>query len=97
MCSPSRSGGIGRRAGFKILFWQQSVGSIPTSGSTESPRKHDRKRGFFLRYRGDVWGAVIPKITTPGGIRTHDLRFRKPMLYPAELLAHVQDSTGIAR
>ena len=23
-------GGIGRRAGFKIQFWQQSVGSIPT-------------------------------------------------------------------
>lgn len=22
---------------------------------------------------------------TPGGIRTHDLRFRKPALYPAEL------------
>ena len=23
-------GGIGRRAGFKIQFWRQSVGSIPT-------------------------------------------------------------------
>ncbi len=23
-------GGTGRRAGFKIQFWQQSVGSIPT-------------------------------------------------------------------
>ena len=27
------SGGIGRRAGFKIQFWQQSVGSIPTRGT----------------------------------------------------------------
>ena len=27
------SGGIGRRAGFKIQFWQQSVGSIPTLGT----------------------------------------------------------------
>ena len=26
----SFGGGIGRRAGFKIQFWQQSVGSIPT-------------------------------------------------------------------
>lgn len=25
----------------------------------------------------------------PGGIRTHDLRFRKPSLYPAELRALV--------
>ena len=29
----SRSGEIGRRAGFKIQFWQQSVGSSPTSGT----------------------------------------------------------------
>ena len=28
-----RSGGIGRRAGFKIPSWQQGVGSSPTSGS----------------------------------------------------------------
>ena len=26
-------GGIGRRAGFKIPFWQRSVGSIPTGGT----------------------------------------------------------------
>ena len=24
----------------------------------------------------------------PGRIRTYDLRFRRPLLYPAELLAH---------
>ena len=29
----SPGGGIGRRAGFKIQFWQQSVGSIPTLGT----------------------------------------------------------------
>jgi hypothetical protein len=29
----SRSGGIGRRAGLKIRFWRQSVGSIPTFGT----------------------------------------------------------------
>gem|GEM_PF-1757886 len=27
------SGGTGRRAGFKILFWQRSAGSIPASGT----------------------------------------------------------------
>ena len=29
----SPGGGIGRRAGFKIQFWQQSVGSIPILGT----------------------------------------------------------------
>ena len=28
-----RSGGTGRRAGLKIQFWKQSVGSIPTFGT----------------------------------------------------------------
>ncbi len=30
----SRDGGIGRRAGFKIRYWQQCVGSTPTLGTT---------------------------------------------------------------
>lgn len=29
----SRCGGTGRRAGLKIRFWQQSVGSIPSTGT----------------------------------------------------------------
>lgn len=29
----SPGGGIGRRAGFKIQFWQQSAGSIPAPGT----------------------------------------------------------------
>lgn len=37
-------GGIGRRAGFKIQFWQQSVGSIPTPGTEAFFRKGE---GFF--------------------------------------------------
>src|SRR5690606_5477045 len=32
----SRSGGTGRRAGFKIQFWQQSGGSIPPFGTYRS-------------------------------------------------------------
>src|ERR1700674_2349850 len=31
--SHSRDGGIGRRAGLKIQFWQQSGGSIPPPGT----------------------------------------------------------------
>src|SRR2546425_5048993 len=36
----------------------------------------------------DEWIAG-PRVTlyAPGGIRTHDLRLRRPTLYPAELLA----------
>ena len=32
MFAVSRSGGIGRRAGFKIPSWQQGEGSSPSSG-----------------------------------------------------------------
>ena len=35
-----RSGGIGRRAGFKIPLWQHSVGSSPTSGITRLGAPH---------------------------------------------------------
>ena len=34
----SRGGEIGRRAGFKIRFWQQSAGSSPAPGTTYSSR-----------------------------------------------------------
>src|ERR1700730_8817322 len=33
LVSHSRDGGIGRRAGLKIQFWQQSGGSIPPPGT----------------------------------------------------------------
>ena len=32
----SPGGGIGRRAGFKIQFWQQSAGSIPAPGTKKA-------------------------------------------------------------
>ena len=45
----------------------------------------DKKRfGFFYNFfykKGNKNGAV-------GRIRTHDLRLRRPSLYPAELLPH---------
>lgn len=34
---PCRNGGTGRRDGLKIRFWKQSVGSIPTFGTTLRP------------------------------------------------------------
>jgi hypothetical protein len=40
----------------------------------------NRKALYSLMLQG-FWSA-------PGGIRTHDLRIRSPLLYPAELLAH---------
>ena len=43
----SRSGGIGRRAGFKILFSQGSVGSIPTFGTQV---KSLQMKALFLLY-----------------------------------------------
>ena len=35
------------------------------------------------------------RVNEPGGIRTLDLRLRRPLLYPDELLAHVERVTGI--
>jgi hypothetical protein len=35
----SRRGGIGRRAGFKIQFWQQSGGSIPPVGTKKKDER----------------------------------------------------------
>ena len=40
----SPDGGTGRRAGFKIQFWQQSVGSIPTLGTTNMLCKTTKNR-----------------------------------------------------
>ena len=35
-----------------------------------------------------------PPHTVPGGTRTPDPRLRRPMLYPAELLAHIGAGDG---
>ena len=51
--SPRRDGGTGRRAGLKIRFWQQSVGSIPSPGTkffevpTQSPRRRCGDDGMY--------------------------------------------------
>ena len=40
--------------------------------------------GYRLKY---LQKTLTVHSTTPGGIRTHDPRFRKPVLYPTELRA----------
>lgn len=42
-----RSGGTGRRAGFKIQFWQQSKGSIPFFGTNSLTFKS----GYLILFR----------------------------------------------
>ena len=50
-----RRGGIGRRAGLKIQFWQQSVGSSPTFGTISR-----RALGFaaILLYKSRLYRTV---------------------------------------
>ena len=47
----------------------------PEAHDDESPAMTGLSKSLFLR---GICGG-------PGGIRTPDLRFRKPLLYPAEL------------
>ena len=56
--------------------------------------------GDVVAYESDGGSSLAPTGSdgTPGGIRTHDPRFRKPVLYPAELrarcLGKVTDGSG---
>ena len=57
------SGGIGRRAGFKIQFWQQSGGSIPPSGTRfraalALPKKAKKTHLEFTRGGFSAFGAL---------------------------------------
>lgn len=56
----SRSGGIGRRAGFKIQFWQQSAGSIPAFGTILSPGGGIGRRARFRCVCLMAWGFESP-------------------------------------
>jgi hypothetical protein len=48
--SKSRSGGIGRRAGFKIQFWQRSAGSIPAFGTCKNPHCENGGDFFIVKW-----------------------------------------------
>ena len=52
---PGPGGGIGRRDGFKIRFWQQSAGSSPARGT-----KLDSQFCNWLKTLkgGDVWAVL---------------------------------------
>src|SRR5262249_24122928 len=58
--APCRDGGIGRRAGLKIQFWQQSEGSSPSPGTTVSatddPALNFRERLGLDRETGHAHG-----------------------------------------
>lgn len=41
---------------------------------------------------GALTNVLIPHIGTPGGTRTPDTGFRRPVLYPTELLGHLISS-----
>ena len=51
---------------------------------------NEQQRSAGANPTGDIENADS---TTPGAIRTHDLRFRKPVLYPTELRAHLEETT----
>ena len=60
-----RCGGIGRRAGFKIQFWRQSVGSTPTTGTNmtiDDPFKKILEQQEALRRAIDPLGDLHQKI-----------------------------------
>ena len=70
--------------------------SVGTEDRTESPDNGDGNtshKSFDMNMLGTEKAPMSPtdigsKSNTPDRIRTCDLRFRKPMLYPTELRAH---------
>ncbi len=61
----SRSGGIGRRAGFKIPLWQHSVGSSPTSGIFLSTCHVPFKRHVLNSPQETATDASLPPFELP--------------------------------
>ncbi len=66
---PSRSGGIGRRAGFKIPSWQQGEGSIPSFGSTAARAGYGLGLNHKARSSSHVktlrYGKIFPDVIRP--------------------------------
>src|SRR5687768_3434179 len=62
-----------------------------TAITTNNSRWNNRAETWRLPYRGNRYGSSPfchnGDGGAPGGTRTHDPRLRRPMLYPAELLA----------
>ena len=68
----------GSNAGEKSGKKQVIIGNIfPTCKETKNAKTLENK-GFSVIFNGD-----------PGGIRTPDPRLRRPLLYPTELLNHI--------
>ena len=65
-------GGIGRRAGFKIQWLQDRVGSIPTQGTTNQKmvnreRAPKRKLAFFLEWSEAIFIFGFHSLPAYGG------------------------------
>ena|GEM_PF-4825813 len=71
-----------------------------TNGNLENTANHG---GFYrlsgFTQRANLWGGKIPqkRKSTPGGIRTPNPRFRRPMLYPVELRMRSSNSNSLLR
>ena len=81
-----------------ILFRQQEFG---TPGgirfSAEKPRRFKQSTGLFVRAAFRIPGHAVINLGTPGGIRTPGLLLRRQLLYPAELLAHINSGNPTPR
>ena len=64
-------GGIGRRAGFKIQFWQQSVGSIPTLGTNRINMHSQKKKGLTDSGFEGICNVGMPQVKS---VKTANLK-----------------------
>ena len=91
----SRSGGIGRRAGFKIQWWQHRAGSIPAFGT----KRAGLRLGRFLAQDTQTANSRVCALTLEGRCKPLLERFAPRMLYAevAELVdAHVSGACTLA-
>ena len=75
----SRSGGIGRRAGFKIRFPQGSVGSTPTFGTSSLDQM---KLGGQSRNESPTFGGGVAKRSNASDCKSDDFGLRRFESFP---------------
>ena len=75
----SRSGGIGRRAGFKIRFPQGSVGSTPTFGTSSLDQM---KLGGHPGSESPTFGGGVAKRSNASDCKSDDFGLRRFESFP---------------
>ena len=83
-----------------IVSGLSPAGTFGGCGGGESMSLGTTVTSWFLAGLRSSWQSVSPLVSppfanTPERTRTSDLRFRKPMLYPAELRAHAVRNTNL--